>query len=83
MLKIFANYGTSDKVAVYCHPGQIRDIMKKLNEKFGGNWILVDEVKISGEILKFNDNQVYRGFEPSESDDFRYSKAIVDFSLYK
>ena len=82
MLKIFAKYGTDEKVAVYCRSGQIQDIMKKLNEIFGGKWILVDECMTGGEILKFNDGQIYRGFEPQQPDDFRYSKAIKKFKLY-
>lgn len=82
MLKIFAKYGTDEKVAMFCHPRQeIRPIQKSLQILYGGEWLLVDDVKTSYEILKFNDGQIYRGFDPSKPLDFRYSKAIKKFSI--
>ena len=82
MLKIFAKYGTDEKVAMFCHPRQeIRPIQISLETLFGGDWLLVDEVKTSCEILKFNDGQIYKGFDSSKSFDFRYSKAIKKFGI--
>lgn len=54
-------------------------IIKRLNEEFGGEWLWVDEVRTSGEILKFNDSQIYKGFEAD--DNKRYSSAIKRFRL--
>ena len=82
MLKIFAKYGTDEKVAVYCRKDQILAILDRLAQEYGGDWLLVDECMTGGEILKFNDGQIYRGFEPQQPDDFRYSKAIKKFKLY-
>lgn len=77
MLKIFAKHGTDEKIAVYCHRGQFAMLQNEFDRQFGGKWLLVDECLTGGEILKFNDGQVYQGFEPNQPDDFRYSKAIV------
>ena len=81
MLKIFAKYKTDEKVAVYCHQGQISTIQNELNSQFGGNWLLVDECMTGGEILKFNDGQIYNGFKPNKPENYRYSKAIVRFRI--
>jgi len=81
MLKIFAKHGTDEKIAVYCHKGQVVNLQKSFENQFGGNWLLVDECYTSGEILKFNDGQIYKGFEPNQPDEFRYSKAIVPFKF--
>ena len=82
MLKIFAKYGTDEKVAVYCRKEQMVTIIRRLIQEYGGDWLLVDECMTGGEILKFNDGQIYCGFEPQQPEDFRYSKAIKKFKLY-
>ena len=79
MLEIYAKYNTDEKVAVCCLPSQRGQIIKRLNEEFGGEWLWVDEVRTSGEILKFNDNQVYKWFVADDSK--RYSSAIKRFRL--
>lgn len=79
MLRIFAKYNTDEKVAIYCQRDQIRYIIEKLNRDYGENWLLVDECRTGIEILKFNDGQIYRGFEPATPHNFRYSKAIKKF----
>ncbi|MCT3673593.1 hypothetical protein HZQ94_10385 [Elizabethkingia anophelis] len=76
MLKIFAKYNTDEKIAVFCLPDQVRTFQIKFGKEFGGDWLLVDEVMTNGEILKFNDNQIYKGFDPSQAIDYRYSNAI-------
>ncbi len=83
MLKIFAKYGTDEKIAVYCRPTQIRVLQLEFRKQFGGEWLLVDECMIGGEILKFQDGRIYRGFEPEQSDDYRYSNAIKRFKISK
>lgn len=79
MLKIFAKYGTDEKIAVFCHKGQIAQLRERFENEYGGIWVLVDECMTGGEILKFNDSQIYKGFEPGKPDNFRYSSAIKRF----
>lgn len=81
MIKIFAKFGTDEKIAVYCHPGQKNLLIISFEKQFGGRWLLVDEVFTSNEILMFNDGQIYNGFEPAQPDRFRYSKAIKNFKF--
>lgn len=74
MLKIFAKYGTSEKVLVYCDRGSIGIVTRRLSEDYGGNWALVDVVDNNKrEILKFDDGLKYLGFN---SEIERYSTAI-------
>lgn len=72
-VNIYAKYGTKEKALVPFPDGSnSRDVQILLTRKFGGEWLLVDNLK-SGEILSFSDNTEYRGFSP----DFkRYSDAI-------
>lgn len=77
MLKIFAKHGTDEKIAVYCTRYQIPSLMQKFENQFGGAWLLVDECSPGDEILKFNDGQIYRGFESNMHEGFRYSKSIL------
>ena len=79
MLEIFAKFNTDEKCAVWCLPSQRGQILKRLNEEFGGDWVRVDEVLTGGEILKFNDGLVYKGFEANNKK--RYSSSIVRFRL--
>jgi hypothetical protein len=79
MLEIFAKFNTDEKVAVQCVPSQRDQMIKRLKEEFGGEWICVDEVFTGGEILKFNDGLIYKGSETNEKK--RYSSAIVKFLL--
>lgn len=81
MLKIFAKYQTDEKAAIFCSRDQVRQIIESLNKQYGGSWLLVDECFTGGEILKFNDGQVYQGFEANQPNEFRYSKAITKFKL--
>lgn len=81
MFLIFAKYGTDEKVAIHC-TGWRKDLIKeKLNEQFGGEWMYVDDCMRDREIIKFNDGQIYKGFEPAQPNNFRYSKAIVPFRI--
>jgi hypothetical protein len=79
MLKIFAKYGTDEKIAVFCQRNQVSRLQERFEVEFGGKWLLVDECLTGGEILKFQDGQTYKGFEPNQTDSFRYSKAITRF----
>lgn len=79
MLEIYAKHGTSQKAAVWCLPNQRARILQRLREEYGGQWVWVDEVLTSGEILKFDDGDIYIGFIPDSSD--RYSSAIKRLKL--
>lgn len=73
-INIYAKYGTTEKALVPFPEGSSsRDVQIMLMQKFGGNWLLVDNLK-SGEILSFSDNTEYRGYSP---DFARYSDAII------
>jgi len=71
--KIFAKHRTSEKVLISCSQEQCREIQQKLNDKYGGEWVLVDSIDPFFEILHFDDGFVYNGFNPSIE---RYSTAI-------
>lgn len=71
--KIFAKHKTSEKVMISCSQEQCKEIQKMLNDKYGGEWVLVDSLDPFFEILHFDDGQVYQGYHPSIK---RYSSAI-------
>ena len=73
MLKIFAKKDTNEKVLMYVPNGYVKDVLEKLNNKFGRNWLWVDSLK-PGEALSFTDNMVYQGYTP---DIERYSSNII------
>lgn len=79
MLKIFAKYNTNEKAAVFCHQSQIKAIQGSLSREYGGDWLLIDECMTGGEILKFKDDQIYRGFESGKPLDYRYTSSIKRF----
>lgn len=62
MIKIFAKHNTTEKALIICSRDHVPDIIKSLNEKYGGNWLLVDKLLPQGEILKFDDGLKYQGF---------------------
>ncbi|MFV0377782.1 MAG: hypothetical protein ACK5JD_10840 [Mangrovibacterium sp.] len=66
MINIFAKYGTDEKAMVVCSQEQVRNIRVLLSKKYGGNWLLVDELQANSEILKFNDGLKYLGFTGKE-----------------
>lgn len=72
MVKVFAKYGTNEKAVVVVPREYVHDAKLKLNEKFGGSWVLVDKIR-PGETLLFTDNMQYRGFSTEIE---RYSDSI-------
>lgn len=82
MLKIFAKYGTNQKAAMLVDPrAKIQPILKTLSTIYGGEWLMVDECMTSGEILIFEDDMKYLGFDPSKAINYRYSSAIKRFAI--
>ena len=78
-LKIFAKKGTSEKAIVACLRKEVRSTLVDLNEKFGGEWIPVDELNAMSEILCFNDGLEYTGFG-GNTEDGRYCKGIENLA---
>lgn len=79
MLKIYARYGTSEKILIYSDRGSIENITHQLSEEYGGYWVLVDVVDVNkGEILKFDDGLKYLGFNPEIK---RYTTAITKLKI--
>ncbi|MDH8702347.1 hypothetical protein M2138_001709 [Dysgonomonadaceae bacterium PH5-43] len=77
MVKIFAKHGTSDKALVICAREEVLYAQKRLSEKFGGNWLLVDKIdRNNAEFLLFNDNFIYKGFHGKDE---RYCNGIETF----
>lgn len=76
-IKIFAKHMTTEKFAIICQDEQVRDIQKYLNETFGLNWLLVDNVKEIFEGIKFKDGLTYKGFHGREE---RYLNGIIKTS---
>lgn len=72
--KLFAQYGTTKKVLAFIgmEKGDVLAMQQRLEESFGGRWLLVDNLK-ENEIICFTDGKEYRGFEPGTA---RYSDAI-------
>ncbi|MBN2521389.1 MAG: hypothetical protein JXB17_12825 [Bacteroidales bacterium] len=62
MLKIFAKLGTNKKILICCKREDVHIVQGKLNKKYPGDWIWVDNIN-QNELLKFNDSKVYRGFD--------------------
>lgn len=61
MVKIYAKYGTNEKVMIF---QDIPDIQIILQMKFGGEWLLVDQIKSNDEALVFTDTNIYKGYHP-------------------
>lgn len=78
MLRIFAKVGTSEKIACLCKTDQVQALLLEFNIQYGGDWVPVDDVRTSYEILKFDDGLVYRGFHGFDK---RYSAAITKFTF--
>lgn len=62
MLKIFAKYGTNERKIVFINPNE-NNIQKLLNEKYGGDWLLVNDFSL-GDELHFETSEIYKGFNP-------------------
>lgn len=62
MTKVFAKYGTNEKVQQDIPREYVAQFIERLNKNLGGQWLLVDELK-SCEIIVFKDDYVYMEFE--------------------
>ena len=76
-VRIFAKHGTDEKVIILCPRQNVGQVQKALIKSYGGNWLLVDDLKVD-EIIKFNDNQEYLGYNPNVK---RYCSKIENLKL--
>jgi len=58
---VFAEHRGTRKFAIDAPREYSREIMKQLEENYGGSWVLVDHLKI-GEGIMFDDGLKYQGF---------------------
>lgn len=73
MVKIFAKHGTDQKAAIVCSREMVGPMLKALSDKYSGNWVWVDKLLPVGEILRFTDGLVYKGFHGKDK---RYCSGI-------
>lgn len=67
-LSIFAKLGTNERKIVFINPNE-NDIQSILNQKYGGEWIFVNELCL-GDILDFKSEDIYEGFDNREDDNY-------------
>ena len=67
-LTILANLNTTERMIVFVNPLE-NNILQMVNEKYGGNWVKVNEL-CSGDVLKFNSEDIYQGFDNREDDNY-------------
>ena len=72
-LTILANFKTNERLMVFLNPKE-NNIQKIVNDKFGGDWVKVGEFCL-GDMLKFNSQDVYLGFD--NRDDDNYCKGVL------
>lgn len=75
MIRIFAKKNTTEKVAMLCPRQSAGFVMKNLNKIYGGDWVMVDDLK-PNEFIKFDDGLEYKGFHGRDE---RYCGAIGKF----
>lgn len=62
MIRIFAKQGTDEKVLFVCKSYQVNDTQHFLNQKYGGNWVWIEELKMN-EMFLCKDGAIYEGFD--------------------
>lgn len=77
-LAIYAKKDTNEKILIPMPEWESANVQNALCKQFGGNWLLVDELKGDGEMIKFEDNMKYQGYH---KDINRYSSAIKKIEL--
>ncbi len=62
MVLVFAKYNTNEKILMEGDRSMVPFVKNLLNQKYGGDWLFVETVK-PGEILRFEDENIYNGFK--------------------
>jgi len=66
MTEIFAQYGTTKRIAIYLHSRvEVMHTQERLNKEHGGEWLLVQKLEW-GQGIEFNGEEAYRGFDGKE-----------------
>jgi hypothetical protein len=71
-LAIFAKRGTNEKFLIPCFAYNTPFIMRELNERFGPDWVVCDDLQ-PNEGIMFTDAMTYKGYSPKIP---RYSNSI-------
>ena len=71
---ILANKGTNERMAILSTRGS--HILKDINEKFGGNWIKVNNLEF-GDVLRFVSTDVYRGYDGRDDDNYCKGNLLI------
>lgn len=79
MINIYAKHGTNERKAVFINPEE-NNIQQLLNQKYGGEWILVNKFCLGDEI-HFETSEIYKGFDPSKEDDNYCSGNLIKKSF--
>jgi hypothetical protein len=72
MVRIFANYFTNQRCAIYVRDrSEIPSILTMLNDRTTprGDWVYVQDLKQEN-ILFFNSSKIYQGFDVREDDNY-------------
>ena len=67
-LTILANHRTKERMVVFINPNE-NNILKIVNEKYGGDWVKVNELRL-GDVLRFESEDDYLGFDNREDDNY-------------
>jgi hypothetical protein len=67
-LTILANVNTNQRMIVFVNPNNY-NIVKIVNEKYGGNWVIVNEL-CAGDVLQFESGEDYVGFDERHGDNY-------------
>ncbi len=74
MNRIFAKLNSSEKAIAFCRREDAHLVMTKLNDKYGGSWVVVDQLKYN-EGIKFDDNLIYKGYHGKDE---RYVNEVIN-----
>lgn len=67
-LTILANENTNERMVLFINPDQ-PNLLRYINEKYGGNWCKVNEF-CGGDIISFNSEDIYQGYDGREDDNY-------------
>jgi phosphoribosylformylglycinamidine (FGAM) synthase-like enzyme len=67
-IAILANFATNERMVVFVNPKD-PSLVKMVNDKYGGNWVVVNEMQY-GDVVKFNSDDIYMGFDNRENDNY-------------
>ncbi|MFY7883709.1 MAG: hypothetical protein ACOVOV_02555 [Dolichospermum sp.] len=78
-LVILANLNTKERMVVFIDPHR-NNIIELVNKKYGGDWVMVNEFCL-GDVLRFDCQETYFGFNPSKEDD-NYCQGSLEIKAF-